>query len=248
MRAREEKTFEKNIKKRYEAAIKELKSVTSILYECVPDAQNALLRYLKETPLVKLDKSDIVIVHKRSDGKRGRPKKGEELIAKYEIKAFVTQNQEVIEREKEYLGRFILATNVLDLDSEAVLNHYEGQMLVEHGFCFLKDKSFKVAEVYLESEKRIEALCMIMVLCLMIYSYTEWFLRKRLLEEKVTVLNQKKKTTQKPTLKWVFFKFREIKSCIIVFNEKMQSSIQRLSKELILILKLLGQEYEKFYT
>ena len=65
-------------------------------------------------------------------------------------------------------------------------------MLVEQGFRFLKDKSFKVAEVYLESEKRIEAFCMIMVLCLMIYSYTEWFLRKRLLEEKVTVLNQRK--------------------------------------------------------
>jgi transposase len=54
-----------------------------------------------------------------------------------------------------------------------ILNHYKGQMLVEQGFRFLKDKSFRVAEVYLISEKRIEALCMVMVLCLMVYWYTE---------------------------------------------------------------------------
>lgn len=86
-------------------------------------------------------------------------------------------------------------------------------MLVEKGFRFLKDKSFRVAEVYLKSEKRIEALCMIMVLCLMVYSYTEMLLRKRLKEEDETVLNHKKKPTSNPTLKWIFFKFRESKSC-----------------------------------
>ncbi len=88
----------------------------------------------------------------------------------------------------------------LSLDSETVLNHYKGQMLVEKGFRFLKDKSFRVAEVYLKSEKRIEALSMVMVLCLMVYSFTEMLLRKRLKEEDETVLNQKKKPTSTPTL------------------------------------------------
>ena len=74
-------------------------------------------------------------------------------------------------------------------------------MLVEKCFRFLKDKSFRVVEVYLKIEKRIVALCMVMVLCLMIYSYTEGLMRKRLEEEEnETVLNQKKKPTLKPTL------------------------------------------------
>ena len=135
----------------------------------------------------------------------------------------------------------------MSLDSETVLNHYKGQMLVEKGFRFLKDKSFRVAEVYLKSEKRIEALCMVMVLCLMVYSYTEMLLRKRLKEEDETVLNQNKKPTSRPTLKWIFFKFREIKSCIISFNDSLRSSIQNLDQELLKILRLLGPEYEKFY-
>lgn len=248
MKVRELKTFEKNLPKRFKTALKELKQISSIHYACETDARNALLRYLEETPLVRLVDSQIKVIHKRANGKRGRPKEGEALVTEYVIDASLDLAHEVVEKEREYLGRFILATNVMSLDSETVLNYYKGQMLVEKGFRFLKDKSFRVAEVYLKSEKRIEALCMVMVLCLMIYSYTEWLMRKRLEEEKETVLNQKKKPTSKPTLKWIFFKFREIKSCIISFNDILHTSIQNLNRELLKILKLLGPEYEKFYT
>ena len=201
-----------------------------------------------ETSLVTLVESQVVTVHKRANGKRGRPKEGEALITQYRIEASIQLNDEAIRAEREYLGRFILATNVLTLDPETILNHYKGQMLVERGFRFLKDKSFRVAEVYLKSEKRIEALCMVMVLCLMIYSYTEWLMRKRLQEEKETVLDQKKKPTTKPTMKWIYFKFREIKSCSFWFNNELLSSVHNLNDELRKILKLLGPEYEKFYT
>ena len=248
MKIRELKTFEKNLPKRFKTALKELKQISSIHYACETDARNALLRYLEETPLVRLVDSQIKVIHKRANGKRGRPKEGETLVTEYVIDASLDLAHEVVEKEREYLGRFILATNVMSLDSETVLNYYKGQMLVEKGFRFLKDKSFRVAEVYLKSEKRIEALCMVMVLCLMIYSYTEWLIRKQLEEEKETVLNQKKKPTSKPTLKWIFFKFREIKSCIISFNDILHTSIQNLNRELLKILKLLGPEYEKFYT
>ncbi|ABD40936.1 transposase, IS4 family [Methanospirillum hungatei JF-1] len=248
MKARELKTFEKNLPVRFKAALKGLKQISKVCYACETDASNALLRYLNETPLVKLVDSRIKVSYKRENGKKGRPKAGETLIPQYSIDARVELAQDFVESEKQYLGRFILATNVLSLDSETVLNHYKGQMLVEKGFRFLKDKSFRVAEVYLKSEKRIEALCMVMVLCLMVYSYTEMLLRKRLKEEDETVLNQKKKPTSRPTLKWIFFKFREIKSCIISVDDALHSSIQNLDRELLKILRLLGPEYEKFYS
>ena len=237
MKIREIKTFDKNLEKRYTAAVKGLKKISSVQYACETDAMNALSRYLKDTPLVSLENSHIEVIHKRANGKRGRPKEGEALVTLYLIGASVQLNHEFVEKEREYLGRFILATNALTLDPEAILNHYKGQMLVEQGFRFLKDRSFRVAEVYLKSEKRIEALCMVMVLCLMIYSYTEWLLRKRLEDEKETVLNQKKKPTSKPTLKWIFFKFREIRSGIVCFNGMVHSSVQQLNKELLKILK-----------
>ena len=248
MKAREMKTFDKNLSKRFKAALKELKQISSVFYVCESDARNALSRYLKATPLVSLAESSINTVHKRENGKRGRPKQGEVLITQYQIDASIILDNDSIGRERGCLGRFILATNVVTLDAETILNHYKGQMLVEQGFRFLKDKSFRVAEVYLKSEKRIEALCMVMVLCLMIYSYTEWLMRKRLQEEKEIVLDQKKKPTTKPTMKWIFFKFREINSCAIRFNDELQSTLHRLNEELHRILFLLGPEYEKFYA
>jgi transposase len=59
-----------------------------------------------------------------------------------------------------------------------MLQYYRDQNAVEKGFRFLKDKSFRVTEVYLKKEERIEALSMIMVLSLLFYSIAEWILRK----------------------------------------------------------------------
>ena len=101
------------------------------------------------------------------------------------------------------LGRFVLASNDLEIDDETMLQHYKGQQSVERGFRFLKDKRFNIAQVYLKKEERIQALAMIMVLTLLVYSIAEWLLRKRLMETGNSIPNQLKKPTQKPTLKWV---------------------------------------------
>jgi transposase len=77
------------------------------------------------------------------------------------------------------LGRFILASNDKALDGELMLKYYKGQNAVEKGFRFLKDKSFRVAEVYLKKVERIEALSMIMALSLLIYSIAEWMIRQK---------------------------------------------------------------------
>ena len=247
MKVREEKTFDKNLPKRFKSALKGIKEIKSVLYECEADAKNALFRHLKDIPLVSLVDYQVEIVYKRANGKKGRPKKDEEMITKYQIGAIIQLNNDIVQFERGCLGRFILATNVITLDSETILNHYKGQMLVEKGFRFLKDKSFRVAEVFLKSEKRIEALCMIMVLCLMIYSYTEWLLRTRLKEENETVLDQKRKPTSKPTMKWIYFKFRDIKTCFIWVNNEIISIVHQLTEERLKILKLLGADYEKYY-
>jgi transposase len=67
-----------------------------------------------------------------------------------------------------------------------------------------------VSEVYLKKESRIEALAMVMVLCLLLYSVAECKLRTRLEEAKEAIRTQVKKKTQVPTMKWVFFLFRRI--------------------------------------
>jgi len=66
------------------------------------------------------------------------------------------------------------------IDPEVMLEYYKEQSTVEREFRFIKDGRFHVSEVYLENENRIAALAMIMVLCLMVYSITEWQFRNTL--------------------------------------------------------------------
>ncbi len=57
---------------------------------------------------------------------------------------------EIIACKKLCLGWFVLATNDVDLEADTFRKYYKGQQSVERGFRFLKDKSFRVAEVFLK--------------------------------------------------------------------------------------------------
>jgi hypothetical protein len=129
------------------------------------------------------------------------------------------------------LHPFILATNVLDaqeLCDADVLTEYKDyrtkphqeqtpcglqevlsgspkkQSEVERGFCFLKDPWFMADAVFLKTPRRIEALMMVMTLCLMVYNVGQHWLRQRLAAQGQTLPSQVGKPTAKPTLRWVF--------------------------------------------
>jgi len=91
---------------------------------------------------------------------------------------------------------------------------------VEGLFRFLKDKSFRVAEIFLKKNSRIQALAMIMVLCWFIYSMTEFRLRRVLARSGETVTSQTKKQTNRPTLKWIFFRFRRVREFSVVIGDR----------------------------
>ena len=128
-----------------------------------------------------------------------------------------------------------------------MLENYKNQSKVERGFRFIKDKSFTVSDVYLKKPQRIEALSMIMVLTLMIYSVAEWKLRKRLKETGETIPDQLKKQTQKPTLKWIFLLMREITEVKIEVDSKVITKIANLDEVKDKIIRLMGKSCEKYY-
>jgi transposase len=112
----------------------------------------------------------------------------------------------------------------------------------------LKDKSFHIAQVYLKKEERIQSLAMIMVLILLVYSIAEWFLRKRLMETGLTIPNQLKKPTQKPTLKWVFYLFQGVSDVKVRVMGVVHREMMYMTDVLKLIIRLLGPECEKYYV
>ena len=143
-------------------------------------------------------------------------------------------------------GRFILATNDLDkvaFPDEDILKEYKDQQSVERGFRFLKDPWFMVDSVFLKSPHRIEALMMVMTLCLLVYNISQYRLRTTLKETHETLPNQLNKPIQNPTMRWIFQVMEGIG--IIVFYEKdscksVKEIITNLSELRRKIIRLFG--------
>ncbi len=247
MEKRNEKTFDKKIQKETDRAEKDLKKLKSRRFVCVPDAEIELRLWESAHPYHRLKNLKILPVAEKVSGKRGRPKKDEPLSVSFKIEGEIELNDDALAKERKKLGRFVLACNKTDLDPEAMLNYYKGQQTVERGFRFLKDKSFHVSEVYLKKEERIESLCMIMVLSLLIYSFAEWRLREMLKETGLTVPNQLNKPTQRPTMRWIFEIFMGVIQSVIVDGGKIIKVIVHLSETQITVLRLLGRECENYY-
>ena len=75
----------------------------------------------------------------------------------------------------------MLATNQLNeelLPSPETLTQYKEQSSVESGFKFMKDNAFELDSFFLKTPKRISALMMVMRLCLMVYDFAQYTIRK----------------------------------------------------------------------
>jgi transposase len=247
MQKRKDVTFDRKVQRKVKGSQKDLKDLKKVKFACEMDARAALERWKKENPYCLLEDTEISTISTKENGKKGRPRKDEKLIVHYVVNAKAVRNEAISLNEKEYQGRFLIASNDLNLDAEEMLENYKNQSKVERGFRFIKDKSFRVSDVYLKKPQRIEALSMIMVLTLMIYSVAEWKLRKKLKETGETIPDQLKKKTQKPTLKWVFMLMREITEVKIEVDSKVIIEIANMSEVKHKIIRLMGKNCEKYY-
>ena len=101
--------------------------------------------------------------------------------------------------------------------------------------------------MFLKNIGRIQALAMIMVLCLYVYAVSEYKLRKSLKESNETVPSQTRKPTQNPTMRWVFFLFRRVRELSLKIEGKVVTKVLNLDETIRKIVILLGPEYEKYY-
>jgi len=74
----------------------------------------------------------------------------------------------------------------------------------------LKDPLFFTDSVFLKSPERIEALALVMGLCLLVYTLGQRLLRQNLQVTNLTVKNQLGQGTNRPTLRWIFQRFPSI--------------------------------------
>ena len=248
MYKREVATLDKKIDKEQEEATKELWHLSNQIFACEKDAKKAIKLL---GPKLKYHAVSWMIEPVSQHEGKGRPKKGSTPnVVGYQVKANLNRDEEKISLLHRAKGRFILATNQLDktqLSEEDMLKEYKQQTHTEAGFRFIKGNAFEVAGVFLKKETRVQALMMVMTLCLMIYNLAQYFLREALLKNQDTVPNQLKKPTNKPTMAWICHLFCRIHIVYIRFEPQTQELVSNLTELLRRIIHYFGHVAEKIY-
>jgi transposase len=247
--SKEKKTLERQLKKEYELKTKELKKLGTKTFDCECDARSCveeLKKSLKYHQIV-----DVLVIKQRVKSGRGRPKKMDPIITKYNVEAKLYKDDEKISACLQKKGKFIIATNELDdnlLSNREMLDNYKGQQSVERGFRFLKDPLFMTTSVFLKNQERIVALGMIMCLCLLVYSLAQRYLREKLRELNASIANQLGKPTNSPTMRWVFQIFEGVHLLIKRTVEGIEEIVLNINKVRRDILQILGPPFQKLYA
>ncbi|MBV6625067.1 MAG: IS1634 family transposase [Rivularia sp. (in: Bacteria)] len=225
------------ITKNEEKINSELKKLSKEKFACETDAIKELSKLSKKFKYHQINKVS-VIENTQSSGKQEKF---------YQVSATIMEDKDKINPSILSAGRFIIATNIVEeaeLDNTSMIYKYKAQQSCERGFSFLKDPLFFADSIYLKTPERIEALAMIMGLCLLVYKLAQRQLRLALYESQLKIKNQLGKPTDTPTLKWIFQCFQSVH--IVNFNNQKQ--VSNWNEERDFILKLLPNHCHSYYS
>lgn len=236
---------EKNLEKSEKGANKQLRELCSASFVSGQDALSAaekLSRKLKYHNLVDIQTIEILPSAPKTTSAQALDLS--EITC--QVKARLERDPKKIEIETRSAGRFVLATNVLDvkeLSNDEMLSKYKEQQSSERGFGFLKDPLFFTDSVFLKSPERVSALALLMGLCLLVYTLAQRQLRQTLSQSQSGIKNQLGKLTERPTLRWIFQCFQSVH--LLIVNGLKQ--ISNLTPERLWILRFFPDACRRYY-
>lgn len=243
------KKFKKKIEREAEQLSKQIKKLMRQRFNCEEDAQQALQKASLKAKFHRLQGKSVAHTHY---AQAGRPSSTSATRTEWQLEIEVRQDEEQIAPYKDRLGKYILATNILDpgeLPAEEWLTVYKDQnRSVERGFRFLKDPFFFCSSFFLKKPSRIMGLLMVMGLSLLIYALAEHRLRQQLEITGQSIPDQKGQPTQRPTMRRVFQIFEGVTILSIRDGTHTKEIITNLREVHQQIASLLGENVLKFYV
>ena len=247
---RESKQLDKRIARAEEKAEKEWRKLQRNIFQCQTDAEAAAAQLGDKLPWHRPQAEAVPL---KKYAKPGRPAKDAVAqIVGWQVTGQLMVKETRVEETRQRLGRFIVATNLLDeeeLSNTQLLNVYKEQgSAVERGFRFLRDPLFFADSLFLKSPVRIMAMIMIMGLALLVYALAEREIRRQLTAQNETIPDQTGKPTQRPTMRRVAQIFEGVYLLIIrQDNQVVARQILNMTDVHRKIVSLLGPEVEYCY-
>jgi transposase len=146
----------------------------------------------------------------------------------YKITVHCEGDPEKIQKARLKKGRFILSTNAGDkekLPDHEVLQEYKAQAGTEKGFQFIKDNCFECDSLFLKTSRRREVLA----------------------KAGATIPDQKRKPTNKPRLKGVYFLFWGVHELRIEKETETRELVINVNALLKEIIGYFGERARRIY-
>jgi transposase len=229
--------LEKRISRLKISSLDKLKKLLNSKFDSHQEAAKAVDNLNKQLKYHQID--NIEYLEKEVNSKK-------EQTTFYQVNASLSENISAIKKAYQSAGRFVIATNILDdafLSNDDMIEEYKAQQCCERGFGFIKDALFFADSIFLKSPERIEAMAMIMGLCLLVYTLAQRQIRNALSATKSTIKNQLGKSINNPTMRWIFQCFQSI-HLVKVDNEIL---ISNMTPEREYILSLLPENCCYYY-
>lgn len=224
----------------------------AVAYACVEDAERAAKRNMAEAGFTTLDL--VATVHEIAGPFRrgpGRPRKQPEQDLETERHYRITYTT-VFVPEAEVMERLRLSATFIQIrtrnpgwqiaDAE-MIDAYRNQYLCEHGFSWLKSGSGPkgLNPIYLETPKRIAALCFLYLIGLMVWTLIQRTVRMNLVKWNTGLPYHRNKPSPKITTRFYFELFPKLQTVTYKLpGEEWQKKVVGINPVIELALKALG--------
>jgi len=229
-KAKTVKTIQAREAKRLDKKIRQLERRT---WRCEPDAAAAADRLHARQPFVTVTLSATVVEETRPGrrSKRGRPRKDEQPpvpVTTYRLQVAATPATDAdIDARLRRAATYVLVRNRLPkwkISDEEMAMSYDEQWRVEHGFSWLKSGA-AINPMFLETPRRIEALCMIYTIALMVHTLIQRGIRSGLKRRGWQLPYHRNKPSDKITARFLYELFRNVTTMVVGLGDEVEKRI-----------------------
>jgi len=229
-------------------AVKLLARLARRTYACAADAQQELDALCQEQPFVTLEISGRVGQREipRRRARRGRPRADEaapEPDIRFALNVHTTPASPAANAARlRRAATYVLVRNRMDdwqLDDHEMITRYSHQWRCEHGFSWLKSEA-AINPMFLESPRRIQALCFLYTLALMVHTIIQRNVRKYLVANKLALPYHRNKPSDKITARFFYELYRNVTTQIVQIDGHREKRIYGMDEWTTCGLKALG--------
>jgi transposase len=175
-----------------------------------------------------------------------------EVVVEVYYEVTVQRQEEEIAQAKRELGWQVYATNQEEMGLAGVVWGYRGQYRIEDDWSRLKGRSLGLTPLYLQEEKRIAGLVLLLSVALRVLTLLEWMVRERLRRDGSTVqevyAGQAGRKTARPSAELLLKVMQTISISVVAVGEQvcvLLSPLSGVQQRLLGLWNLPPDLYEK---